>query len=186
MIRFRFDEEKAIAAVLYVCHRLLESRNYNSKPGFHKIFKVLYFADQKHLARYGRPISGDYYVAMEHGPVPSSIYDILKLVRGESLFGDDKEYRELFEVQGHNVHPKQQPDLDLLSESDLECLDESIKENRLLSFGTLKNKSHDTAYCKAAKDDKISFNEMAKVGGANSSMLSYIREVSENERLLDE
>ena len=64
-----FNPEKSLQAVLYVANRL-------ERKDFHKIFKVLYFADREHLTKYGRPITGDTYVAMEYGPVPSMIYDI--------------------------------------------------------------------------------------------------------------
>lgn len=184
MLQFRFNEEKAIASILYIARKLLQLKSMKAKPDLHKIFKILYFADQKHLARYGRPILGDFYVAMDHGPVPSSIYDIVKVVRGDSIFEDTRGYGACFEVTDHHVQPKQPPDMERFSESDLECLDESFRENRYLSFPQLRKKSHDAAYCRAAKDDKISYREMAKAAGADASMLAYIRDVAENERLL--
>lgn len=64
-----FDANKSLQAVLYVVNRL-------KRRDFHKIFKVLYFADRTHLIKYGRPITGDTYIAMEYGPVPSMIYDM--------------------------------------------------------------------------------------------------------------
>jgi len=67
MLKFKFDQEKAVSAILYISKRLIEAEG-NIEPDFHKIFKILYFADQKHLANYGRPIIGDHYIAMEHGP----------------------------------------------------------------------------------------------------------------------
>jgi uncharacterized phage-associated protein len=45
----------------------------------------MYFADRKHLEKYGRFICGDSYVAMKHGPVPSEIYDILKAVISDTV-----------------------------------------------------------------------------------------------------
>ena len=42
----------------------------------------MFFADKEHLLDYGRPITGDSYVAMEHGPVPTSTRDILKFDSG--------------------------------------------------------------------------------------------------------
>ena len=52
----------------------------------HKLCKILYFADQRHLSLYGRSITGDTYIAMQYGPVPSNVDDILKAVRGDSFF----------------------------------------------------------------------------------------------------
>jgi uncharacterized phage-associated protein len=184
MIQFKFHEEKAIAALLHISKSLVSLHSPKAKPDLHKIFKIMYFADQKHLARYGRPVLGDFYVAMDHGPVPSQVYDMVKIVRGDTIFHSARNYSAFFELNDHFVYPKREPDMDLFSESDLECIDESLRENRYLSFNQLKAKSHDNAYCKAAKDDKISFREIAKQAGANASMLSYIQEVAENERTI--
>ena len=184
MINFKFNQEKAIAAVLLVARRLVE-RHGRSGPDLHKIFKILYFADQKHLAKFGRPITGDFYVAMNHGGVPSRVYDMVKMVKGDSICQDISGFNKFFEVSGHFLSPKQDPAMDEFSESDLECLEESILENQDLSFIQLKEKSHDQAYKKANKDDKISFREMAKVLGADETVLEFIKLNSENESVLN-
>lgn len=184
MIRFKFHEDKAISALLYIARRLISLKSPKARPDLHKIFKILYFADQKHLARYGRPVLGDFYIAMDHGPVPSQVYDIIKIVRGDTIFDSNRGYGEFFDLKDHYIHPKHKPEMDVFSESDLECMNESLQENRYLSFDQLKKKSHDNAYCKAAKDDKISYREMAKQAGAKPSMLSYMQEIAENERTL--
>jgi hypothetical protein len=67
----------------------------------------------------------------------------------------------------------------------LDCLEESILENQDLSFRQLKEKSHDQAYQKASKDDKISFREMAKVLGADETILEFMKLNSENESILN-
>lgn len=188
MINFNYDENKAIAGILYIAEQLHDDTDERSKPDFHKIFKIFYFADQKHLIRYARPIVGDYYIAMAHGPVPSHIYDILKNVN-ELFFTDDDDcntvlmkskFSKYFEVKSHFVYPIEKPDLDELSESDIECLNESIKENKYLDFQELKDISHDNAYNKAGKNDQISFKEMLKVAGADSDDIEYIKLISEN------
>lgn len=180
MISFKFDTEKAIASILFVTQGIKAA---DIEIGLHKLFKILYFADQKHMAEYGRPIVGDHYIAMNYGPVPSNIYDILKSVRGDSRFIDGAQFAEYFDVYGHQIDPKQQPDLEVLSESEIECLTDALNENKELSFGDLVTKSHDAAYTKAAKDDKISFREMAKAIGATHNMLSYMNRVAENHNI---
>lgn len=50
-----FNSEKSLQAVLYIANRV-------ERKDFHKIFKVLYFADREHLIKYGRPITGDTYI----------------------------------------------------------------------------------------------------------------------------
>ena len=180
MLYFKFDEEKAISAILYITKKLNEHKD-RIKPDFHKIFKILYFADQKHLVKYGRPIVGDHYVAMDHGPVPSKIYDILKTIRGDSVFEDSKGYGDFIDVKGRYAYPKQEPDMDSFSESDIECINESLEENQHLDFATLREKSHGNAHKRATKDDKISYRAMAKEAGADDAILAYMRTISENE-----
>ena len=184
MINFKFNQEKAIAAVLLVANRLLE-RHGKYGPDLHKIFKILYFADQNHLANFGRPIIGDFYIAMNHGGVPSKIYEIVKIVRGDSICKDTTGFSRFFEVSGHFLFPKQVSAMDEFSESDLDCLEKSILENQDLSFQELKVKSHDQAYQKALKDDKISFREMAKVLGVDETILEFMKFNSENESILN-
>jgi uncharacterized phage-associated protein len=170
---FKFDKERSIAAILFIVNRL-------GSADLHKISKVLYYADQKHLIRYGTPITGDFYCAFNHGPVPSRIYDIFKSIRGDSLIPTD-EFDKYFTVTNrYNVKALIQPDLDELSESDIECLTESLKENDLLGFKKLSDKSHSKAYHSAELNGKIDILEIAKEGGANSEMIKYIRTVADN------
>ena len=67
---FNLHKEKAVNSLLFVVSQL-------EKADTHKTYKILYFADQKHLLRYGRPISGDTYVKMKFGPVPSFVKNIV-------------------------------------------------------------------------------------------------------------
>ena len=183
MIYFKFDREKALAALLFISKKLIDHLG-NQGPDIHKIFKILYFADQKHLVKYGRFIIGDHYIAMGDGPVPSKMYDMVKIVRGDSLIQDTMDLKQYFRVSNHFVYPKQEPEMDEFSESDLECIEESLRENQNLSFNELKVKSHDSAYKNADRNDKISFRKMAKAAGADDAMLAYIKTLSENERIL--
>jgi Protein of unknown function (DUF4065) len=172
MGKFKFDKEKAISTVLYIAEKLPQA-------DLHKISKILYFADQKHLVKYGNPIVGDYYVAMDNGPVPSQIYDMLKTVRGDSLFKTN-EYKKYFRVeQTYIVIPLTTPDLDEFSESDIECIDEAIIENKDLDFIALKKKSHGEAYNSAGLNSTISIEKIAKEGGANKEMIDFLKEEME-------
>ena len=86
---------------------------------------------------------------------------------------------------GHYIKPLKEPDLDVFSESDLECLNESYNENKHLGFFEIREKSHDTAHKRATKDDKISYLDMAKAVGADSEMLAYIRNLASNDQILN-
>ena len=186
MVNFRFDERKALAAILYISGKLIERNQVSkeAKPDMHRISKILYFADRKHLVRYGRPILGDHFVAMKDGPVPSKTYDLMKAIKGESPFCNAENFKASFEVKGFMVHPKQAADMDEFSESDIECINESLQENQDLTFGQLRDKSHDWAYNKASENNRISFIAMTKAEGIDADMISYIESVAENQHLL--
>ncbi|HCC85711.1 MAG TPA: hypothetical protein DEQ06_03790, partial [Porphyromonadaceae bacterium] len=66
---------KLKSAFLYI----LNKQRYIDQ--FHA-FKILYFADREHLAKYGRRIIHDTFYAMENGPVPSNLYDTVKFKNG--------------------------------------------------------------------------------------------------------
>ena len=175
MARFDFDTQKAIHTTLYILSKL------GGEADYHKIFKILYFAEQKHLVKYGRPVTSDEYQAMQFGPVPSFIYDIFKAVeRGSAPFFEAKEYQNYFKVSRYGNAPFVialiKPDLDQLSESEIEVLDSSISENKDLTFKQLVDKSHDDAWgaASAQADIEMPYVEIARAAGADPDMLKYI------------
>ena len=58
---------------------------HQAQPRRLKAAKLLYFADNQHLVRYGRPMTGDRYYCLDHEPMPSAslnaINDLLTRVR---------------------------------------------------------------------------------------------------------
>ena len=70
---FRFNIQKTIQAIAALLH-FHESREMS----YLRMLKLLYLADRESLKETGRPITGDRVVAMEHGPVLSSVYDLIK------------------------------------------------------------------------------------------------------------
>ncbi len=147
MITSRFDAEKALEVILYIAEK-------TQTPTLYYIGKILYFADKAHLQKYGRLICGDSYVAMKLGPVPSSTYDILKYVRGTSNLIDFIKAKESFSINSnHTIQLFRVPDLSYFSESDLECLNNSITTNGSLTFGQLKRKGHKEKAYKSAKEN---------------------------------
>jgi len=166
--RFQFDPEKAVEVILYIAHRLRD-------PGFHKISKILYFADLSHLGKFGRLITGDAYVAMKHGPVPSCSYDILKSVREDAPFCFSDHAKNAFSVvDGYIVRPLREPGVDLLSRSDCKCLDATISKYGNMSFRELTDLSHIGAWNTASENDTISLEEMASMLPNHEEILEHI------------
>jgi uncharacterized phage-associated protein len=166
-VRHRTDWAKAVEVLLYVTTRV---------PNLYHALKVLYFADKQHLARYGRFIYGDTYVAMRHGPVPSAAYDVLKEARGDALCPTGCHAEELFAPEGNEFFPRRDADLDMLSESDIECLDEAIAEYGHLAIGALKQVSHeDPAFQAVDENDAMTIELIAGTLPDGELVLDYLR-----------
>ncbi len=159
-----------------------------------RAFKILYFANKDHLARYGRPIINDIFCALPNGPVPSMLYDAVKKAQGKRSGYETPEIEELAraiivgeEDLDYVIYKREMPDLDELSKSDIECLKKSLIENRNLSFRELSDKSHDFAWDEAWKKSpasKMDIVSIARAAGASNDLAKYIQEQSEIDAIL--
>lgn len=168
----QFDKEKSLNALLYVANRV-------QRKDFHKIFKIIYFADRQHLADWGRPITGDTYIAMEAGPVPSRLYDMLKIVRGDSYLPDMEGLSKYFQVENWMyVRPLQDADLNKLSANEQEAMSKAIEKYAALSYDEIKEKSHDVAWRSTARDFLISWDNIAREAGLDEVEVACLRDYS--------
>jgi len=166
----QFDQEKALEVIKYIA-------THTKNPDIYWIGKVLYFADKLHLQKYGRLICGDDYVAMKHGPVPSGTYRILREARD---YNDMPEWHPApgeIEIEGQNkVVALKQPNMDYFSESDIECIKESIRLYGHLDFGKLKAKSHDSAYKAADENEFMDIEKIVNTLPNGKALLEQIRD----------
>ena len=178
MMIVHFDRTKALNALLYVANRV-------QRKDFHKIFKIIYFADRQLLADWGRPITGDTYIAMEAGPVPSRMYDMMKIVRGDSYLPDTEGLSKFFIVENWMyVKPLIDADLNKLSPNEQEALDASIAKYASLSYDEIKEKSHDVAWRSTARDFSIKWEDIAREAGLDSEELECVNEYAALEAAL--
>ncbi len=113
-----FDSQKSIEAILYIAQQTTNLFN---------IIKTLYYADKLHLESYGSLITSDRYVAMDDGPVPSGAYELIKEVRGDAIVATGAHPETAFEIKKQNqVIPRRAPNLEYLSEADVECLQTAV------------------------------------------------------------
>jgi len=183
MQAFNVDKEKTLNAALLILNQLGEA-------DYHKVFKILYFAEQQHLKNFGQPLTGDAYQAMPFGPVPSFLYDIFKAAENhQSPFSEAVELSKSFSVVRKDKIPYVSAlvtaDTDQLSETNVEAILKSIEENHHLSFKEITDKSHDTAWIKAEKavDTEMSYLDIAASAEASEEMLTYISLNAENSNL---
>ena len=168
----QFDKAKTLNALLFVANRV-------QRKDFHKIFKIIYFADRQHLAVWGRPITGDTYIAMDAGPVPSRLYDMLKIVRGDSYLPDIEGLSRFSQIDNWMyVNPLQDADLNQLSANEQETLDACIAKYSSLSYDEIKEKSHDVAWRSTARDFAINWDNIAREAGLDEVEVACLQDYS--------
>ena len=152
MVRFQFNESKAVEALVFIAQRW---------PGITPFFlsKVLFFSDRDHLRKYGRPVIGDIYIAMDNGPVPSRVYDIVK--GNLDFFGDPAAVDAALNIDRADKFPKiysiREPDTERFSETDIAVLSDAIAFCKDKSFGYLSSLTHnEEAWLPAARDAEMS------------------------------
>lgn len=171
-----FDKQRIVEMVSYIL-------NETGGVDVYHIVKILYFAEQKHLVKWGTPLISDDFIAMSYGPVPTETYDALKIgAKGEFAKLMQGSYNRACEEAKEYLLPTRTPDMDYISASEKEALDASIRENAKLSFGQLKTKSHDSAYhCGTRVIPKV---KIAEAGNADAATLGYIKEQEELKLML--
>ena len=172
-IQMNFNENKAIQAILYIVENL-------KRKDFHKIFKILYFSDREHVSEYGRTITGDRYIAMNDGPVPSNLYDIFKSVRGDGYFKDEGKFSVYFSIVGNDlIKANKEPDLKKLSKTDISCIDHSLQRYGDMSWDEIREKSHDYAWRSTTINRAIQFEDMIREAGKDDEYVEYVSEQSQ-------
>jgi len=123
-IRFNMNKQKAIEAVLWIIQ--------NGEADMYRIWKMLFSAEKYHLNNHGRPITGDQYIAMEYGTVPSWLYDAAKTEKcGLGFFRKD-----------NSLIAERGPMMDYLSQSDVKALKRGFDEYAGLNFSSVMEKNH--------------------------------------------
>ncbi|MBE9547987.1 MAG: SocA family protein [Proteobacteria bacterium] len=174
----QFSPEKAVAALTYLIN--------GTTNDMYLALKMLYVADKKHMAKSGRFIAGDNYVAMTNGATPSKTYDLVKFVRGDgsSHYGYP-EVRNFFTIdaKSHQITLSAAVPEQLLSPIAKECLDEVIEEyQRDDSFRHWYNAAHDRAWTKTKLSHPItgapemSDKAIASTIPNSDALLTYLEE----------
>ncbi len=172
MTSLRLPDKRKKAPIVTLCPdrlKILNALLYLIEQGDGKdiavtqytILKTFFFADRSHLNRYGRPITFDNYKAMKDGPVASFIYDVLKnnvnFLDAFGVVGPLWERTPAPEIapRAFRYHMcRAKPDLDILSESEVEALSDAFATSTSLSFKQIKRLTHeDPAYIDAWENE---------------------------------
>lgn len=154
-VEFKLDIEKVIATSIFIASRGISDLTEG------KLFKLMFLADKFHLVRYGRPITGDRYDAMEDGPVPSFTYDLFKRQVLKTPFTDQgRRLVAALEIDRDYELPRlkarQSYDAEQLSSSDISALEKIVNQFGQKTFYELSDITHAmAAYDKAWKSRGI-------------------------------
>ena len=172
-ITFQINYHKILESVVYCAFKMGGSINkYN-------LMKVIFFADKYHLNRYMRPITGDRYVKMQYGTVPSATKDMIDTKDRDwvlhTLQIDDYPFSCETVKTDYLIKAKREPKIEYFSESDVEALDKGIAEYGNLSFKEVERKNHEeTCWQKTDMNKDISFDLMID----DEKTRQYLREYS--------
>lgn len=151
-VTFPYAFEKALAALVYL------ASNPEAVPAFdkYKAGKLLFLADKYHLVRYGRPVLGDFYRALDYGPIPQRTMDALHAFVDERRRRTEETDRlsKVLAVDHRYQYPRfaatVAPNLEMLSVSEVRALEHVVAEYGKKTFDELKSLTHEMpAYKKA-------------------------------------
>lgn len=164
--QFDFEPEKALVATAYLAQRTGET--------MYTILKMVYVSDRIHLERYGRPITGDTFHAMREGACPSKIYDSMKVLRGDkntNYLPNSERYLEV-DPTTYDVVVKDMPSLEVMSASEIECLDEVISILARLGRWHIHEMAHDAAWEETNRNAPMDFVVIARSLKADGAILA--------------
>lgn len=175
------------AVLLYIL-----THSEDGKRDIYSLVKSAYYAQQNHLAQYGTPLFKDCICALPFGPVPSNIYNVLKMASGDSNElnyhrSDDMHLAsDAINFKSGRYSAKEDPNMDFLSKSDIESLNYGIEKVAKMSFNQIKEDTHGMEWNRAF-NSKSSLKEMnllniAKEGDASSDALRYLEDFLETDR----
>ena len=158
-LRFRPKYRKIVEALLYIAEKRPGTDHYAAS-------KFIYLSDWRHFNVYGRPITFDQISAMPWGPVATKTYELLKREApamreaGLTELPFDTERVEKIIYLGK---PKRAVDLDVFSESDIEIIDEVLKEFGSLSMPELHELTKKHVGYKSAWNNKLAGARFAPI-----------------------
>jgi uncharacterized phage-associated protein len=131
-MELRFDFDRSLQAAAYLLH-LEEGR-----MPYLRLVKLMYIAERELLARTATPLTGDIWIAMEHGPVLGHILDLIKGKGSRSM-----EWEGFIIRSGYAVQLVAEPGRDRLSGDVIDKLAEVSGRYREKDHWELRDLMHD-------------------------------------------
>ena len=138
-MQFTFMPEKAFA----VLEKIVQNENHIE---IKKAMKLMYLMEKAHLQRYGRQIADDRLCAITHGPVPSNTLALIENNKKCARMIDFKSSRDtllhFFKIENNQLIKNISPDMDVLSTSDVQVIDEILNHFKTYNTDELIEYTH--------------------------------------------
>lgn len=165
-----YDVKKIANAIIY----FIDNNVLNL--GTTKLMKLCFYADKYHLEEYGKAIFNHSYTKMEHGPVPTWLYGIIRTsISGVTDFDFEEEVNVFNEYIGlkqvcfgsHNQYnqtvfaKKKEFNTKFFSKTQLKILDKVIQDFRTITAADISELSHQTnAWKNVELNEQITYDSM--------------------------
>jgi uncharacterized phage-associated protein len=130
-----FDINKSLAGAACLCSAA------GGTISMFRMVKMLYWADRLSFERRYHAITGDSYASLKKGPIVSHLYDLIKHKKDTPDLDTWQEYFS-YDKSTHQVTMLKTPELDYLSESEIEMISESFKTIAPLNKTQLEDLLH--------------------------------------------
>jgi len=186
----KYNPKKFINCIIFF------AQNTNPKKlGILKLNKLLYYMDFKHYREYGRPILGDIYIKMQHGPVPSFSYNLFQAFRNREdgkiiqKLGDSIELKSLKvkDLYIEAIFPKREFDKSIFSASELEIMTKVAKKYSQDTGSAMSRKTHkaDTPWSKTPEMQTVDYDSALEDKGRSSISKKYSNHWQKQEEELE-
>ena len=151
----QLDAPKGVESLIYAAKRLPGKGHYWPT-------KVQYFADKRHLARYGHTLYGETHVAMPYGPVPQAAFNASRALAKNELISEFPidVVRAALRREGEQLIALRDADTALLGAQERESLEWAIRYVRDMNFEQLKAASHDAAWQKTVPNAAMAWRDI--------------------------
>jgi hypothetical protein len=153
MSRQRFQRDKFKELILYLATKH-EDEEFWGKT---KLNKCLFYSDFMAFERFGEPITGAAYVALERGPAPKAMVPVQR---------EMVESREIaVQVRGaqHRIVALREPDLSDFSAQEIALVDHVIERTRMATADMLSEHSHGFLGWQAARAEAIATQKQVAI-----------------------
>ena len=122
-----------------------------------KLMKLIYFLDFLHLKTYGSPITYDDYINLEHGPIPSTIKNLIDSADDDidnSILADTVSIEKSDELNIRRIIPKRkltERDRQYFSETELDILNKVCRRFGEKNTKYIEDESHKEAAWRETK-----------------------------------